>query len=49
MLSVLFRLVSDNPGLPPIPVLFPFPVIVSGNGGGIAFRPAHNNRVAFTG
>ena len=28
---------------------FPFPGVVPGHGGGIAFRPSHDNRIAFSG
>ena len=34
---------------PPLTRPFPFPSIVPGNGGGIAFRPGHDHRIALTG
>jgi hypothetical protein len=38
----------DDPSLPPVLVLLPFPRIVPGNGSFIAFGPAHHNRISFT-
>jgi hypothetical protein len=43
------RVSLDDPSLPPVPVLLPFPRIVPRGRNLIAFRPAHDNGISLSG